>query len=104
METIAKTGGVVCTWPFAYVGHRSQRITLADWVQEIVQMKVRLGIAHCGIGTDGGGGLPRMVSGWASIASLSALMEAMKTASLTTEDIGAVVGGNFLRVLRKCLV
>lgn len=104
MEVIAKTGGVVCTWPFAYVGHRSQRTTLAHWADEIVQMKARLGIEHCGIGTDGGGGLPRMVKGWESIASLPSLIEAMKMAGLTQEDIKAVVGGNFIRILRRCLV
>ena len=104
MEVIAKSGGVVCTWPFAYVGHRSQRTTLAHWAHEIVQMKARLGIEHCGIGTDGGGGLPRMVAGWDSIASLDNLIEAFKVAGLTDQDIGAVVGGNFMRVLRKCLV
>jgi membrane dipeptidase len=103
MEMIAKTGGVVCTWPFAYKGNRSQRTTLAHWVDEIVQMKARLGIEHCGIGTDGGGGLPRTVDGWSSIVSLPSLIEAMRKAGLTREDIGAVVGGNFIRVLQKCL-
>lgn len=103
METIAKTGGVVCTWPLAYSGKNSQRNTLRHWAEEIVEMKARLGIEHCGLGTDGGGGLPRLVDGWKSIASLPDLMVEMKRAGLTREDIAAYVGGNFLRLLGKCL-
>lgn len=103
METIAKTGGVVCTWPFAYSANNAQRNTLKDWAGEIVQMKARLGIEHCGLGTDGGGGLPRLVKGWESIASLPNLIAAMREAGLTQEDIAAFVGGNFVRLLDKCL-
>ena len=103
METIAKTGGVVCTWPFAYSARNSQRSTLKDWAEEIVRMKARLGMEHCGLGTDGGGGLPRFVKGWESIASLPHLIVEMKEAGLTQGDIAAYVGGNFLRLLGKCL-
>jgi microsomal dipeptidase-like Zn-dependent dipeptidase len=59
MEWIAKTGGVVCTWPFAYVGKLSERTTLQHWAEEIAMMKSRLGIEHCGLGTDGGGNFLR---------------------------------------------
>ena len=103
METIAKTGGIVCTWPFAYSGNTAQRTTLRHWAEEIVQLKARLGIEHCGLGTDGGGGLPRLVKGWKSIASLPDLIVAMREAGLTQEDIAAYVGGNFLRILDRCL-
>jgi microsomal dipeptidase-like Zn-dependent dipeptidase len=103
MEVIAKTGGIVCTWPLAYVGSHSQRTTLEDWAREVVQMKTRLGIEHCGLGTDGGGGLPRLVKGWDSIASLPKLMEAMKVAGLSNRDIAAFAGGNLVRILARCL-
>jgi microsomal dipeptidase-like Zn-dependent dipeptidase len=103
MEIIARSGGIVCTWPLAYSGRNAQRATLKDWAAEIVLMKSRLGIAHCGIGTDGGGGLPRLVRGWNSIASLPDLVAEMRAAGLSQEDVAACVGGNFLRLLRKCL-
>lgn len=103
MEWIANTGGVVCTWPFAYAGKNSERTTLNHWAEEIVLMKSRLGIEHCGLGTDGGGGLPRFIQGWNSIAALPALVDAMRAAGLSQADIAAYVGGNFLRVLGKCL-
>lgn len=104
MEVVAKSGGVVCTWPFAFTGKNSERTTLQHWAEEIVLMKSRLGIEHCGLGTDGGGGLPQMVKGWSSIVSLPDLILAMREASLTQEDIAAYVGGNFLRVLGKSLI
>ncbi|MCX7148317.1 MAG: membrane dipeptidase [Rhodocyclales bacterium] len=103
METIAGTGGLVCTWPLAYSGKNSERNTLKQWAEEIVQMKARLGMEHCGLGTDGGGGLPRFVKGWESIASLPDLIGEMRQAGLTQGDIAAYVGGNFLRLLAKCL-
>lgn len=103
MELIAKTGGLVCTWPFACAGKNAARTTLKHWAEEIVRMKARLGIEHCGLGTDGGGGLPRLIEGWDSIASLPALIAAMREAGLSQADIAAFVGGNFLRVLGKCL-
>jgi membrane dipeptidase len=103
MEAIARTGGLVCTWPLAYSGKNSQRTTLKHWAEEIVLMKARLGIEHCGLGTDGGGGLPRFVKGWGSIASLPDLIGEMRDAGLTQEDIAAYVGGNFLRLLGECM-
>jgi microsomal dipeptidase-like Zn-dependent dipeptidase len=104
MEWIAKSGGVVCTWPFAFSGKNSERTKLGHWANEIVLMKSRLGIEHCGLGTDGGGGLPRMIKGWDSIASLPLLIAALHEAGLTQDDIAAFAGGNFLRVLGQCLV
>ena len=103
MESIARTGGLVCTWPLAYSGKNSQRTTIKHWAEEIVLMKARLGIEHCGLGTDGGGGLPRFVKGWESIASLPDLIGEMREAGLTQDDIAAYVGGNFLRLLGKCM-
>lgn len=103
MELIARSGGIVCTWPFAYAGKNSERMTLQHWAEEIVLMKARLGIEHCGLGTDGGGGLPRFIKGWNSIADLPALIDAMRAAGLSQADIAAYVGGNFLRILGKCL-
>ena len=103
MEMIAKTGGLICTWPFAYFNDKVQRTTLKHWAEEISQMKTRLGIEHCGLGTDGGGHLPQFVKGWESIKSLHKLILAMRDAGLSQEDIASYVGGNFLRVLDICL-
>jgi membrane dipeptidase len=103
MELIAKTGGVICTWPLAYSQGIHQRTTLKHWAEEILQIKKRLGIEHCGLGTDGGGKLPQRVKGWESVASLPKLIGAMREVGLSQDDIVAYVGGNFLRILNRCL-
>jgi membrane dipeptidase len=103
MELIAGSGGVICTWPFAYSYSNNPRTTLKDWAEEIVLIKKRLGIEHCGLGTDGGGHLPETVKGWESISSLPNLIRAMREAGLSQEDIAAYVGGNLLRILNRCL-
>ena len=103
MELVAKTGGVICTWPLAYGRGNFRRSTLLDWAREIVKLKQRLGIEHVGLGTDGGGNLPQKVKGWKSILSLPKLIAAMREAELSQDDIAAFVGGNFIRVLNKAL-
>jgi membrane dipeptidase len=103
MELIAGTGGIICTWPLAYHKGTHPRTTLRHWAEEIVEIKRRLGIEHAGLGTDGGGNLPQKVKGWESIVSLPGLIGAMREVGLSQEDIAAYVGGNFLRILNRCL-
>ena len=103
MEWVAKNGGVVCTWPLGFSGKLSERLSLLQWAEEIVRMKSRLVIEHCGLGTDGGGGLNPLINGWESIVSLPALVAALREAGLSHDDVAAFVGGNFLRVLEKSL-
>lgn len=103
MELVANTGGVICTWPLSYARVDAPRTTLRHWAEEIVEIKKRLGIEHVGLGTDGGGNLPQKVKGWKSILSLPRLIEAMRKAGLSQDDIAAYVGGNFLRVLKQSL-
>jgi membrane dipeptidase len=99
MELIAQTGGVVCLWPLA----TNTRQTFADWAAEILAMKQNLGIEHVGLGTDGGGGLPAMVTGYTGISDLGSLADAMLNAGLTKKDLAAFFGGNLLRVLGECI-
>jgi len=103
MELIAKTGGIVCTWPIAYKRGESLRVTYLDWAKEILEMKKRLGMGHVGLGTDGGGGLPRFIEGYRDITDLVHLVAAMQEVGLSHEDIKAYMGGNFYRVLQKCI-
>jgi len=103
MERIAKTDGVVCTWPLAYTRGATIRITFSDWAKEILEMKNRLGIEHVGLGTDGGGGLPGLIEGYRDIDDLSKLIKAMQEIGFSHNDIAAYMGGNFYRVLRSCI-
>jgi microsomal dipeptidase-like Zn-dependent dipeptidase len=102
MELIAKTNGIVCTWPIAYRRGDYRRETFLDWAKEIGEMKKRIGIEHVGLGTDGGGHLPDRVKGYKDYADLSSLAAAMMETGLTHEDVAAYMGGNFLRVFKTC--
>lgn len=100
MELVARTGGVICTWPWAYEkSGMGVRKTFHDWAMEIREMKTRLGMDHVGLGTDGGGHLPRLIEGYRDVRDLVHLMGAMEDVGFSREEIGAYMGGNFFRVL-----
>lgn len=99
MKWVAKTGGVICTWPLA----GTIRIALADWAKEITIMQSKLGIAHVGLGTDGGSSMSRTVEGYKNIADISKLITAMKESGLDHTAIRAYLGDNFERVVRANL-
>ncbi|MBP1715024.1 MAG: hypothetical protein H6Q42_3227 [Deltaproteobacteria bacterium] len=103
MERIAKTGGVICTWPMAFTRSSQMRRTFSDWAQEILEMKTRLGIDHVGLGTDGGGNIPRLIEGYRDVGDLPKLAKAMEEAGLAPEDIRAYMGGNVHRLLQTCI-
>ncbi|MGE5254485.1 MAG: membrane dipeptidase [Planctomycetaceae bacterium] len=103
MERVAKTGGVVCTWPIAFNRPDQQRRTFLDWAREILEMKNRLGMDHVGLGTDGGGNLPRLIEGYRDVRDLARLVTAMEEVGLSPGDIRAYMGGNVYRVLQQCI-
>ena len=98
MELVAKTGGLICTWPMK----RLARKTFLDWAKEILEMKKRLGMNHVGLGTDGGGGV-HCLDGYRDVRDLVRLVAAMQEVGLAQEDIKSYMGENFYRVLRQCL-
>lgn len=103
-EAIVETGGVVCTYPIkdASLGPDYNRLTLADWVEEMTLFKSHFGIRHIGLGTDSGGGLPGFVEGWSDITSVHSLQDAMRSGGLTTLETSAFMSLNFLRVFARC--
>ena len=103
MELVAKTGGVVCTWPFAYESRRLVRLTFFDWAKEILEMKKRLGMEHVGLGTDGGGYLPRLIEGYRDVSDLLTLAKTMQEVGFSHEEVAAYMGGNFYQVLKNCI-
>jgi microsomal dipeptidase-like Zn-dependent dipeptidase len=102
MEWVAKTDGVICTWPLAYQNHTISRITFLDWAKEILEMKRRLGMEHVGLGTDGGGHLYKLIRGYRDVSDLSRLVPAMEEVGFSKDEISAYLSGNFLRVFRTC--
>jgi membrane dipeptidase len=103
MEWVAKTGGVVCTWPMAFTRPGQTRRTFGDWAREILEMKKKLGMEHVGLGTDRGGNIPRLIEGYRDVADFPLLVRAMEEAGLAPEEIRAYMGGNVLRLLKACI-
>jgi membrane dipeptidase len=103
MEWIVKTGGVVCTWPLATAQRLGGRRTFSDWAKEIMEMKKNLGMEHVGLGTDGGGNLPRLIRGYRDVRDLRHLVAAMQEVGLSPEDIRLYMGKNICRVLQQCI-
>ena len=103
MELIAKTEGVVCTWPLGFTRGTTIRVTFLDWAKEILEMKKRLGMEHVGLGTDGGGNLPSLIEGYRDICDLLKLIKTMQGVGFSQDEIAAYMGGNFYRVLRSCI-
>jgi membrane dipeptidase len=99
MELVARTDGLVCTWPLSY----DRRKTFHDWAMELLEMKKRLGIRHVGLGTDDGGRLPAMVSGYHDTRDLGHLIKAMETVGFDQDDITAILSGNLMKVLKECI-
>jgi len=103
MELVAKTGGVICTWPQGYRSSRTVRMTFADWAREIMEMKRRLGMMHVGLGTDGGEQSFPHITGYRDIRDLTYLATAMQEIGFSHDEISAYMGGNLLRVLQSCI-
>lgn len=103
MELVAKTGGVVCTWPLAYQRGNIVRKTFLNWTREILEMKKRLGMEHVGLGTDGGGHISKFIDGYRDVSDLVHLVAAMQEVGFLFDEIKAYMGGNFYRVLRSCI-
>ncbi len=103
MELVAKTGGLVCTWPMAVKRRAFSRNTFLDWAGEIVEMKKRLGMDHVGLGTDGGGSISRLIDGYRDVRDLVRLISAMQEVGLSAGDIKSYMGGNFYGILQACI-
>jgi microsomal dipeptidase-like Zn-dependent dipeptidase len=101
MEIVARTGGVVCTWPVGW--RRSPKKTFHDWAAELMAMKKRIGMEHIGLGTDGGGGLGEVVEGYRDVRDLKQLAKVMLATGFSREDIAALMGGNTYRVLASTI-
>jgi membrane dipeptidase len=103
MEIIAKTNGVVCTWPMSSQPVDSHRTSFLDWAAENLEIAQTIGIDHVGLGTDGGGSLTPLIEGYESILDLPKLADAMDKVGFKPSEISAYMGGNMLRIIKQCL-
>jgi membrane dipeptidase len=95
IRAIARTGGVVGIWPN---GDSVPR--MADLVRHVDYVRRLVGIDHVGIGSDLRG-MSRYTEGFGEEADFRAIAQALLDAGLTDEEVGKVMGGNFMRVWRR---
>ena len=92
---IAEKGGVVGLWPNGLVFANMEL-----YADELVRMIGALGVAHVGVGSDLNGITRTIMPGYAQFAALEG---ALASRGLPKESIAAVLGGNYVRVLRESL-
>lgn len=92
---IAAGGGVVGLWPNGLVFGN-----LDLYADELMRMVEALGVAHVGIGSDLNGITRTIMPGYAQFAELE---DSLASRGLAREDILAVLGRNYVRVLSRSL-
>ncbi len=97
IRAIAQKGGVVGIWPDG-----EYNPTMADMVRHIDYVKRLAGVDHVGIGSDLRG-MSQYTAGFGEEANFRAIAEGLIDAGYTDEEVGQVMGGNFMRVWRRVL-
>ena len=102
LDALRDVGGVVqVTAVSAFVKPQAKpdAVTVADYVDHIDHAVRRIGVAHVGISSDFDGG--GYFEGWANASESANLTAELERRGYSREDIAALWGGNFLRVLRQ---
>ncbi len=104
IRAIAATGGVIgVTFVPEFLTTDTQNPTLEHVLDHIDHMVRLVGVDHVGIGSDFdglGGNPPR---GLENAAHYPALRRGLENRGFTSSDIEAIMGGNWLRVLRSVM-
>ncbi|MGH6614943.1 dipeptidase [Sphingomonas sp.] len=97
IKGIAATGGVIGIgyWDAAICGTNPKQVALA-----IAHVRDVVGVDHVGLGSDFDGAV---TTGF-DVSQLAAVTQALLDQGFTPEDVGKVMGGNVLRVLRAGIV
>lgn len=93
--------GLVCYTKFIRGGEGP--VTLADLARHADHIAQLVGVRHVGLGSDLDGGIGREVlpQGMDSVEDLPRLADALARAGFAEPDIAAIMGDNWLRVLRR---
>jgi membrane dipeptidase len=113
IQGIAERGGVIGIVPFNKFlrpdwrrGDRKERVTLADVVRAIDYVCQRVGDAdHVALGSDfdGGFGSESAPAGIDTVADLKKIAQALGEHGFEPNHVAAIMGGNWLRLLRHLL-
>ena len=92
---VADKGGVIGLWPNGLIFGNMEL-----YADELVRMAGSLGVAHVGVGSDLNGITRTIMPTYAQFAALEGALERR---GMGRNDISAVLGGNYVRVLRESL-
>jgi len=102
LDALRDCGGMVniTAMPsFLRPGGRPDGVTVSDFVDHIDYVVKRCGLAHVGISSDFDGG--GAFSGWRDASESGNLTAELVRRGYDAAEIGALWGGNFLRLLRR---
>ena len=94
-KKLADQGGVIGLWPLWY-----SYAHLNFYCDELIRLAQTYGVEHVGIGTDMFG-LPRTII--PSYEEFARLPDYLAQRGMAQKEIDAVLGGNYIRVLRQAL-
>jgi membrane dipeptidase len=95
IKAIASKGGIIGIWPSG-----SSLPLMADMVRHIDYVKNLVGVDYVSIGSDLRG-MGSYTEGFGEEANFLAIAEALLTEGYSDEEVGKVMGGNFMRVWRE---
>ena len=101
LDALRDTGGVVqitAMPPFLRPKGRSDTVGVAEFVDHVDYVVKRIGLAHCGISSDFDGG--GAITGWRHAGESGNITAELVRRGYGHAEIGALWGGNFLRVMR----
>ncbi len=101
LRRLRDTGGVIqITAMSTFLKPKSQgRATVDDLAGHVRYVADRIGIKHVGVSSDFDGG--GQIEGWADAAQSYGVTEALLRAGFGEDDLPAIWGGNFLRVMQQ---
>jgi membrane dipeptidase len=101
LDALRDTDGVVqitAMPPFLRTKGRSDSVGVSDFVDHVDYVVRRIGLAHCGISSDFDGG--GAITGWRDASESPNVTAELVRRGYGHAEIGALWGGNFLRVMR----
>ncbi|MCQ9154368.1 dipeptidase [Acidomonas methanolica] len=101
LDCLAESGGVVqVTAMSSFLKPSAQGVaTVDDLAAHVAYIARRIGVAHVGISSDFDGG--GRIEGWGDAAETPNVTSALQRQGFSAEEIAAIWGGNFLRLLER---
>lgn len=101
LEAMAKNGGVVCVTMVPYfINADPQKASIEDMLIHIDYIVKKIGIDHVGLGSDFDG-FDEDLPGLSNPSEMPQLTAGLLKRGYKAEDIKKILGGNYLRVIRK---